>query len=194
LTNLQGRVYLDVQLVRGDLDGLVYLVPGKAEGGRISYTNIDSQALGALGFTTNRNTFTGMAQLRAELAALRNDQQRSETFQLQIRYELGKLIAQVESTAVLKGGNVIQKTGDNVLANDGGDRPMYFYVSDCPDNWVEGRAFSGSTSLLYPIGNYEYTTVSGARSTVRHYTCSLNEAVKLQPKYELLIRSAVASK
>lgn len=43
-TNLQGQIYQHVQLVRGDLDGLIWR--DKASGGRICYTNLCQRLVG----------------------------------------------------------------------------------------------------------------------------------------------------
>jgi hypothetical protein len=64
ITNLQGRVYDHVKLVRGDLDGLIYL--NDSGGGRISYTNLPPEKLEELGIDTNR---IAVAAERAAMSA-----------------------------------------------------------------------------------------------------------------------------
>ena len=51
-TNLQGSVYRDVTLVKGDLDGVVWREG--AGGGRVSYTNLSPALLETWGIPTNR--------------------------------------------------------------------------------------------------------------------------------------------
>ncbi len=64
ITNLQGHIYEHVKLVRGDLDGLVYL--SDSGGGRISWTNLPPEKLEALGIDTNR---ISVAAERATMSA-----------------------------------------------------------------------------------------------------------------------------
>lgn len=52
--NLQGQNFKGVLLVRADLDGLVYMEPESANGGRVSFTNLAPATLEALGIPTNR--------------------------------------------------------------------------------------------------------------------------------------------
>jgi hypothetical protein len=64
-TNLQGEVFKQVTLIRGDLDGVVW---GKeASGGRVCYTNLSLGFLEHLGIPTNR---AQIAQRRAAQSAL----------------------------------------------------------------------------------------------------------------------------
>ena len=51
-TNLEGRVFKDVLLVKGDADGLIWRAD--ASGGRVSYTNMAPEILQRLGVPTNR--------------------------------------------------------------------------------------------------------------------------------------------
>ena len=60
-TNLQGRVYSAVELVRADLDGLIWREAGS--GGRVCFTNLSVDTLERLGIPTNR------IQIAAERAA-----------------------------------------------------------------------------------------------------------------------------
>jgi hypothetical protein len=60
-TNLQGTVYKNVQLVRGDLDGVIWRNDGG--GGRVCYTNLHPDILLWLGIPTNR---IALAKARAE--------------------------------------------------------------------------------------------------------------------------------
>ncbi len=64
-TDLEGRIYSRVQLVRGDLDGLIWR--RGASGGRICYTNLDPCLLESFGISTNR---IAIAQERAEHKAV----------------------------------------------------------------------------------------------------------------------------
>ena len=64
LTNLEGRVYDRVELVRADLDGIVYR--NESGGGRICYTNLSAATLEALGIDTNR---IAIAAERASMSA-----------------------------------------------------------------------------------------------------------------------------
>src|SRR5689334_7400641 len=64
-TNLQGQVYTRVQLVRGDLDGLIWR--DGPSGGRICYTNLHPDLLEYFGISSNR---IEIARARAEKKAL----------------------------------------------------------------------------------------------------------------------------
>ena len=56
-TNLQGQLFKGVQLVRGDLDGLIWR--DGASGGRICYTNLHPDLLESFGISTNRIEIAG---------------------------------------------------------------------------------------------------------------------------------------
>lgn len=64
-TNLEGRIFRNVALVRADLDGLVWR--SGASGGRVCYTNIAPDVLLPLGIPTNR---IAVARARAELKSV----------------------------------------------------------------------------------------------------------------------------
>src|SRR5262249_4008370 len=51
-TNLQGQVFTAVELVRGDLDGVIWRKESGA--GRVCYTNLNQKLLEAWGIPTNR--------------------------------------------------------------------------------------------------------------------------------------------
>jgi hypothetical protein len=70
ITNLQGHVYEQVELVRADLDGIVYRCEGG--GGRISYTNMSPDKLESLGIDTNR------IAIAAERAAMNAAQRKAD--------------------------------------------------------------------------------------------------------------------
>jgi regulator of protease activity HflC (stomatin/prohibitin superfamily) len=70
LTNLQGQVYSNVDLVRADLDGVVYR--SESGGGRISYTNLSPARLETLGIPTNR------IAVAAERAAMNAEQRKAD--------------------------------------------------------------------------------------------------------------------
>lgn len=63
-TNLQGKAFVQVELVRADLDGLIWR--SGSMGGRVCYTNLDPLLLESLGIPTNR---IKVAQARAESRA-----------------------------------------------------------------------------------------------------------------------------
>ncbi len=71
-TNLQGRVFKDVELVRGDLDGLIWR--REASGGRICYTNLDTEVLESFGISSNR---IAVALARAQHKAVADAQYRA---------------------------------------------------------------------------------------------------------------------
>jgi hypothetical protein len=73
-TNLEGKLYSEVRLVRGDRDGVVWREG--ASGGRICYTNIHPRLLEAWGISTNRIEIAAMraankAAADAQFRALR---------------------------------------------------------------------------------------------------------------------------
>jgi hypothetical protein len=53
-TNLQGHVYSGVQLVKGDLDGIIWREAEGTGGGRICYTNLDPALLAFWGIPADR--------------------------------------------------------------------------------------------------------------------------------------------
>jgi len=63
-TNLQGQVFSQVTLIRGDLDGVIWRK--EASGGRICYTNLSLGFVAYLGISTNR---VQVARIRAAQAA-----------------------------------------------------------------------------------------------------------------------------
>jgi len=62
-TNLQAHVYREVQLVRADMDGIIYRETVGVGGGRVYYTNLSAGVLESLGIPTNR---VASAKPRAE--------------------------------------------------------------------------------------------------------------------------------
>jgi hypothetical protein len=73
--NLQGQVYYRVELVRGDLDGLIWR--RAASGGRICYTNLDPDLLESFGISSNR---IEIARARAEHKAIADARYRAAAF------------------------------------------------------------------------------------------------------------------
>lgn len=74
-TNLEGRLFKDVQLSRGDWDGVIWR--DGASGGRICYTNLHTSLLEAWGIPTNR---TDIALARAQRKAISDAQYRAARF------------------------------------------------------------------------------------------------------------------
>jgi hypothetical protein len=74
-TNLQGQAYQRVQLVRGDLDGLIWR--DGASGGRICYTNLHPDVLESFGISSNRIT---IARARAQKKAFTDARYRAVVF------------------------------------------------------------------------------------------------------------------
>lgn len=68
-TDLRGRVYEGVELVRADFDAIIYLTP--TGGGQVYYTNLAPKTLQEFGIPTNR----------IELAALRAEARRQQRLQ-----------------------------------------------------------------------------------------------------------------
>lgn len=73
-TNLQGRAYKGVRLVKGDLDGVIWREAEGVGGGRISYTNLDVALLDSWGIPTNR---IETAKTRAGQKAVKDAQYRA---------------------------------------------------------------------------------------------------------------------
>jgi len=73
-TNLQGQLYRRVQLVRGDLDGLIWR--DKASGGRICYTNLHPDLLESFGISSDR---IEIARARAQHKAIADARYRALT-------------------------------------------------------------------------------------------------------------------
>jgi hypothetical protein len=89
-SDLQGRTYRQVQLVRGDLDGLIWR--DGASGGRICYTNLSPEFLEGLGISSNR---IEVASARAEKKAIADARYRSMVF---AKPPQNKMPAQAETT------------------------------------------------------------------------------------------------
>ena len=64
-TNLQGEVFSQVTLIRGDLDGVVWRKG--ASGGRVCYTNVSLGFLDHLGIPTNRVQIAGRRAAQSAL-------------------------------------------------------------------------------------------------------------------------------
>ena len=73
-TNLQGRAYTGVWLVKGDLDGVIWREAEGAGGGRVSYTNLNAALLDSWGIPTNR---IETAKIRAGQKAVKDAQYRA---------------------------------------------------------------------------------------------------------------------
>jgi regulator of protease activity HflC (stomatin/prohibitin superfamily) len=71
-TNLQGQAFTDVQLVRGDLDGVIWRK--ESGGGRVCYTNLSPMLLEAWGIPTNR---IEIARARVERRASSSAQEKA---------------------------------------------------------------------------------------------------------------------
>jgi hypothetical protein len=93
-TNLQGEAFRDVQLIRGDLDGVVWRAG--VSGGRVSYTNLDGLLLGAWGISSNR---VGVARSRAEQKAALAAQERAAAIARARTQALTKAKAEAEWAA-----------------------------------------------------------------------------------------------
>lgn len=66
-TNLQGRVYQDVQLDRATLDGLIYSKPAESTVGMVKYSDLNTNFLNSLKIPANRVQIA--ARRQAALAA-----------------------------------------------------------------------------------------------------------------------------
>lgn len=71
--DLQGKLYRRVQLVRGDLDGLIWR--DGASGGRICYTNLSPDLLESFGISSNR---VEVARARAQKKAIADARYRAQ--------------------------------------------------------------------------------------------------------------------
>jgi hypothetical protein len=74
-TNLQGKIFARVELIRADSDGLVWR--DGASGGRVCYTNLHPSFLEELKIPTNR---IEVARSRAEHRTLSQARERARTF------------------------------------------------------------------------------------------------------------------
>jgi hypothetical protein len=81
-TNLQGKIFEEVQIIRGDWDGIVWREG--VSGGRVTYTNLHPCFLQAWGIPTNR---IGIARARAERKAVSDAQYRAAR-QFQAQWDL----------------------------------------------------------------------------------------------------------
>ena len=85
----------------------------------------------------------------------------------------GALLAsdwQNQTLEPFRDGKGIYHGGANIM-----DEPLL--IVGAPANLVDGDEFSG---VVYPAGTYAYTSVTGARKTVRRYATSPEMAVRLQ--------------
>ena len=71
-TNLEGRAFKEVQITRGDWDGVIWR--DGVSGGRVCYTNLHPAFMEAWGIPTNR---IGIARARAERKAVSDAQFRA---------------------------------------------------------------------------------------------------------------------
>jgi|SRR5579862_2270286 len=97
-TNLQGRVFQAVQLIRGDWDGVIWR--DGVGGGRVCYTNLNPAMLEAWGIPTNR---IEIARTRAARKALSDARERVEA-QIQAQEDVvsrAKTAAQEAAVAAL---------------------------------------------------------------------------------------------
>jgi hypothetical protein len=81
-TNLEGRLFEEVQLVGGDWDGVIWRK--RVGGGRVCYTNLNPALLEAWEIPTNR---IGIARARAERKALSDARDRVEA-QIQAQQDI----------------------------------------------------------------------------------------------------------
>src|SRR6516162_8107307 len=73
-SNLQGKAFIQVELVRADLDGLIWRSGSSA--GRVCYTNLELSLLESLHIPTNR---IAVSRVRAESRAESDRKARAET-------------------------------------------------------------------------------------------------------------------
>ena len=103
-TDLEGRIYSRVQLVRGDLDGLIWR--RGASGGRICYTNLDPCLLESFGISTNR---IAIAQERAEHKAVADARYRTLALaeaRSQLRARATALLSRSDITNAMASANL----------------------------------------------------------------------------------------
>jgi hypothetical protein len=108
ITNLQGHTYDHVKLVRGDLDGLVYLTDGG--GGRISYTNLPPEKLEELGIDTNR------IAIAAERAAMSAEERKKDYERRKQRADANIQQFEAQSQAQAQAGATAKSTGNGPSA------------------------------------------------------------------------------
>ena len=193
-TNLQGRIYQDVQLTRADLVGIIYREG--AGGGRVYYTNLPAAFLESLGISSN---WIAAAEVRADRRGAANAAYEQRVQQDAVKQWAEKAQAKkLASLEVNVYGKVIQITGDGALIDVGPrDKVTLVLLSDYPKQLIDGEAvqvvsfqfdprydrdrpgsrLESSGLKAYVIGVYEYTDVRGAGRTVSHYTCSRAKAV-----------------
>lgn len=172
LTNLEGRVYRNVQLVRGDSDGIVYLLSEGAGGGRICYTNLAPEVLQSLGIPTNRIA-TARVRVRKKAvvdpAEWRRAQEEAAKSAASQKLSLALLTLHPEKVY----GQVERTTDDGLLVwtNPGFPQRLYAMLSDYAFKQFDGDWISTNA---YSIGSYQDTL----GRTIRHYTCDRVRAAK----------------
>ena len=202
-TNLQGRAYQDVRLVRADLTGIVYREAEGVSGGRVCYTNLPAAFLESLGISSN---WIADAKAKADRRAAANAAYEQSVLQRAREESAEKALAnKLASLETNFAGSVIQITQDGALIDIGfTGQVRLVLLSDYPKQLIDGNyvqiesfqnishpnvnpyggvmgyrieRVESSGLKAYEIGVYHYTTVSGAGATIRHFTCSRAKAV-----------------
>jgi hypothetical protein len=140
--DLQGRTYGHVQLVRGDLDGLIWR--DGASGGRICYTNLSSEFLEGLGISSNR---IEVARARAEKKAIADARYRSMVF---AKPPQNKMPGQTETT---NGPPISISEQEAAPVMDGSGIPIvpgYLY----PPEFLYGFGVPGVAASAPSAGSY----------------------------------------
>lgn len=128
-TNLQGQLYQGVQLVRGDLDGLIWR--DGASGGRICYTNLAPDLLESFGISSNR---IGVAGARAQHKAIADARYRAAAFaqgQAELKVGTGTTNRATDAPWLNGAGVTDASIGDNgpgfSYAPGAGFNPLVYY-------------------------------------------------------------------
>jgi hypothetical protein len=198
-TNLEGRLFTSVQLVRADADGIIYRMPEGTGGGRVSYTNLAPGLLQSFGIPTN---LIAAARARAVHRAVVDAAERQRHQELARREVLAADIQRrLHKIETVVNGRVAQVSPAGLLVSCPVVGPYYLHagidhyvtalVSDYPKPAADGDPISIGGSLMDfdPVSNQMLTRSNTIHcyyvglytlgsSTVRHYTCDARKAAE----------------
>jgi hypothetical protein len=188
-TNLEGRLFKNVEIIRADRDGVIWR-DGATSGGRVGYTNLDALFLASWGIPTNR---IEEARARAEHWAASNAAATRAWASAEARAELmGKIERYVASATFEIDGRLIQalKGGNALVHLQSWRHPIQESTDPEAGRWKDTSEtiwlmnYHGETvddsevvCTAYAIGQKKYEAVLGAQKRVLRYTTSRSQAV-----------------
>lgn len=149
-TNLEGRIFKEVQFIRGDWDGVIWREG--AGGGRVCYTNLNPALLEAWGIPTNR---IGIARGRAQRNAISNARDRVES-QIQAQEEFAARAKTAEQEAAT---SALQARGEQMKSDSEAIERLTKQIEDAKvllrrakasaHDYNQANHYNGSAPRLY---------------------------------------------